>query len=302
MDDPEKDIKIEETKPEAKEETGETAASAAPETREPAGAQPEAVPEQPKSPAPDEDQRDLEPSPELKNALDEAIKNYEQAEGKKKQKKPEEEVRRTSEEEMKLKLEILDLKHKVRGLEQEIEKKVKDVRQNFELGQQLKNQFEAHKSRVMKEKAEWFNYGHEPVLKDMLQVVDNFERALSHANRPEDFASLKQGIELILRQLLQTLEKHGVKPITSLNQNFDPNFHEAMSQTISAEHPDHTVVMEHSRGYMLKDRLLRPARVTISKRPEEAAPAAEPKKDIETANENNSGEGLKPESNKTGGN
>jgi molecular chaperone GrpE len=226
-----------------------------------------AVPKPKAAPGGEESVAELEPSPELQSALDEAIKSYEKLEQKKKQ--PKEEVPKQSEEELKLKVEILDLKHKLRALETEIEKKAKEVKQNYDQGMILKNQFDAYKARIMKEKSESFNYGFEPVLKEMLAVVDNFERALEHAKKPEDFDSMKEGVGLILRQVMQFLEKYGVKPIHALNQVFDPNFHEAMTQVESAEHPNNTVVQVHSKGYMLKDRLLRPSMVTISRNPNE---------------------------------
>jgi len=222
----------------------------------------------------EEEIRDLEPSPELQSALAEAIESVEKTEEKKRGKK-EPEIKKPSEEEQKLKLEIIDLKRRLRELEAEIEQKVKEIKQNYEQGMLIKNQFEAYKSRVMKEKSDWFNYGFEPILKELLPVIDNFERALSHAQRPEDLQSLKEGIELISRQLLQVLETFGVKQIQALNQNFDPAFHEAISQVASNQHPDNTVIEEHTKGYMLKDRLLRAARVTVSR-----APAGEQKNQI----------------------
>ena len=261
----------------------------------------------------DESVAELEPSPELQSALADAMKSLEKSEDKKKKK--EEEKPRPSEEEMKLKMEILDLRHKVRQLEGEIEKKAKEVKQNFDQGMMLKNQFDAYKARVMKEKAEWFNYGFEPVFKELLHVIDNFERALSHAQKSDDSQGLKQGVELIARQLLQMLEKYGVKQMQALNQPFDPNFHQAMSQRISADHPDNTVFEEHAKGYLFKDRLLRPAMVTISRLPakeekpepagsdaEKTAAGASAPNSEPPAAEDKSEQEKNPESSKTEGN
>jgi molecular chaperone GrpE len=253
---------------------------------------------------------ELEPSPELQSALADAMKSLEKSDDKKKKK---DEIPKPSEEEMKLKLEILDLRHKVRQLEVEIEKKAKEVKQNFDQGMMIKNQFDAHKARVMKEKAEWLNYGFEPVFKELLHVLDNFERALSHVQKSDNVQGLAEGVGLIARQIMQMLEKHGVKQLQALNQTFDPNFHEAMSQKISAEHPDNTVVEEHAKGYMFKDRLLRPAMVTISRLPaKEEKPAAGPLIDEKSAaadgakpapaSEDKSGPEKNPASSKTEGN
>jgi len=262
----------------------------------------------------DEDEvAELEPSPELQSALADAMKSLERSEDKKKKK--EEEKSRPSEEEMKLKMEILDLRHKVRKIEGELEKKAKEVKQNFDQGMMIKNQFDAYKARVIKEKAEWFNYGFEPVFKELIHVIDNFERALSHARKSDDSQGLREGVELIARQIIQMLEKYGVKQMQALDQHFDPNFHEAMSQKLSADHPDNTVVEEHAKGYMLKDRLLRPAMVTISRLPaKEEKPAAGPEEPAGKATgapvaggeapaaEDKSGQGKNPVNGKTEGN
>lgn len=302
MDQPDKKHEADSQNPESRsEETAEKQETQAQTQPEAAALETKDRPEPEKSQPGDEFVPELEPSPELKSALEEAIQSCEKLEQKKKQK--EQEPARPSEEELKLKMEILDLKHRVRELEAELEKKVKEVRQNFEQGMAIKNQFEAYKNRIMKEKAEAFNYGHEPLLKELLTVVDNFERALEHARKPENFPQLKEGVELILRQMLQLLEKFGVTPIQALNAVFDPRFHEAMSQVSSTEHPDNTVVAEHSKGYMLKDRLLRPARVTISRNPD-ADKKPETGKDDSPPDEKakvGEQEPPEPESKKTGG-
>jgi len=211
----------------------------------------------------------LEPSAELKRALTEAVLSFEKAEEKKRRQAEEEKAQPAlpTEQELKLKVEILELRHKVQDLEVELETKAKEIKQNYEQGMMLKNQFDAYKTRVMRERADWFNYGHEPLIKELLLVLDNFERALSHAQRPEDFESLKQGIEMIYRQLFKVLENFGVKPLQAIGQTFNPIYHEAMVQVINLEYPPGVVIEEHTKGYLLKDRLLRPSRVTISALP-----------------------------------
>jgi len=240
----------------------------------------------PESAAP-EGEPSLEPSAELKQALDEAVKSFESAEEKKRKKA--EEPPRPSEEELKLKMEILDLRRRVRELEAEVEKKVKEIKQNYDQGMMLKNQFDSYKVRVQREKADWFNYGHEPIIKDLLSVLDNFERALAHAERPEDFEAFKQGIQMIYRQFLKVLEGYGVKQLESRGQTFNPVLHEALAQAPNAEVPPCTILEEHNKGYLLKDRLLRPARVTISAGPvpggESCPPAPGPEAEPATETE-----------------
>ncbi|HEU5116245.1 MAG TPA: nucleotide exchange factor GrpE, partial [Isosphaeraceae bacterium] len=103
---------------------------------------------------------------------------------------------------------------------------------------------------------------------DILHVLDNFERALEAA-RASGASSIAEGLDLVYKQLLGTLAKHGVEPIESVGQPFDPNMHEALTQVPDPEHPEGTVVKEFSKGYRIKDRVLRPSRVAVSVRPQE---------------------------------
>jgi len=208
----------------------------------------------------------IEPSDELKDALDEAVKSFEKVEEERKKKA--ELPPKPSEEELKLKLEIIDLKHRMRDLEMELEKKAKEIKQNYEQAMMIKRQFDDYKARMMKEKADWFNYGYEPVLKELLLVMDNLERAIKHTEEGQNFDALKQGIELTHRQFLNILEKFGVKQIKAVGEAFDPNYHEAMNQVLTDQHPPGIVLEEYGKGYIFKDRLLRPSRVMISALPE----------------------------------
>jgi molecular chaperone GrpE len=101
------------------------------------------------------------------------------------------------------------------------------------------------------------------VLKDLLPIVDNFERALQAAGSDTD--SLRKGVELIYQQMLDFLKKRGVTPIEALGADFDPNFHQAVIHETSGAHREGEVMEELQRGYMLGDRLLRPAMVKVAK-------------------------------------
>jgi molecular chaperone GrpE len=98
---------------------------------------------------------------------------------------------------------------------------------------------------------------------DLLTVLDDLERALDAA-RGAGADSITAGLELVQKHLLGTLAKHGVEPITALGRPFDPNEHEAIAQQPDPKHPEGTVVGELSRGYKLRDRVLRPSRVAVS--------------------------------------
>lgn len=105
------------------------------------------------------------------------------------------------------------------------------------------------------------------LIRDLLPVVDNLERALDHA---EDRAiGLAQGVEMVLKQLKSVLAQQGLEAIPALGQPFDPNLHEAMSHQPSDEHPADSVMLEYERGYTLGDGVLRPAKVVVSSGPAE---------------------------------
>jgi molecular chaperone GrpE len=105
-----------------------------------------------------------------------------------------------------------------------------------------------------------------PLAVDLIGVMDNFERA-SDAARKEGATSIVEGLDMVHKQLMSTLAKHGIETIPSLGQPFDPNLHEALTQQPDSHHPEGTVVAELGKGYRLLDRVLRPAKVAVSIRP-----------------------------------
>jgi molecular chaperone GrpE len=129
--------------------------------------------------------------------------------------------------------------------------------------------FENHRKRTLREKQEALSYGHEIVVKDLLPVVDNLERAIEHASASTgaDFEGMLQGVELVRRELLAVLAKHGVSPIEAEGEVFDPNLHEALAQMEDEKVPAGRIGRMLQKGYRLRDRLLRPARVIVSKGP-----------------------------------
>ncbi len=102
-----------------------------------------------------------------------------------------------------------------------------------------------------------------PLAADLLHVIDNFERALEAA-RAAGASPIVEGLEMVHRQLLETLAKHGVEPIEARGLPFDPSLHEAIAQRPDPQHAQGTVVDEFGRGYRLRDRVLRPSRVVVS--------------------------------------
>lgn len=143
----------------------------------------------------------------------------------------------------------------------------------------LQADFDNFRKRVLRERHEALQYGHENLVKDLLGPVDNLERAIDHAGRSEgaDFGSLLQGLELVQRDLLGVLARHGVEVVEADGKLFDPAVHEAMAQEIDDGVPPNTVLTVFQRGYKLRDRLLRPAAVVVSKRSDGGAGTADEK-------------------------
>jgi molecular chaperone GrpE len=126
--------------------------------------------------------------------------------------------------------------------------------------------FENQKKRLQREKENSIKYAEENLLREILPSLDNLERAMNQDRNSEDFGQhLLAGVELTIKGLLSSLEKVGLKPLESLGEPFDPNFHEALAMEASKVVPEQRVLQEFERGYMLKDRLLRAAKVVVSK-------------------------------------
>ncbi len=121
--------------------------------------------------------------------------------------------------------------------------------------------FENFRKRSEREKNDYFKYAMAGVIKDLLPVLDNFDRALEHAEEGDEF---HKGVLLIYKQLFDVLKKHGVRPIDEAGVRFDPNIHEAVVREENPDVPSHTVVAILQKGYYLHDRLLRPAMVKVA--------------------------------------
>ena len=128
--------------------------------------------------------------------------------------------------------------------------------------------------RSVKEKQDTHLYGHQNLVKDLLPSVDNLERAIEHAEQSssEELQQLLQGVELVRRDLLAVLERFGVTRIEAAGAVFDPAVHEAVAQTPTSDVEPNTVVSVAEEGYQLRYRMLRPARVVVSKAPDEPQP------------------------------
>ena len=146
----------------------------------------------------------------------------------------------------------------------DLEKARDEARENNDKYLRAVAELENFKKRIMREQAESYKYVNEDIIKGLLPVVDNLERALSHGEDNSNADALIEGVGMVLKQFIEVLERFGVKSIDALGETFDPNYHEAMMRVETEDSPPNTVVSEMSRGYLLHDRLLRPSAVGVS--------------------------------------
>lgn len=150
------------------------------------------------------------------------------------------------------------------ALEEEAKPAEEDFKEKyFYLAAEMQNM----QRRFDNEKQNLLKYGSEKILKDILDVVDNFERTLGFINKDEDekVKNIAVGIEMINKQLIDSLSKHGLSQVQAMGEIFDPNFHEALTQMPAEGKKESEIIEVHQTGYILNDRLLRPAKVIIAK-------------------------------------
>lgn len=152
---------------------------------------------------------------------------------------------------------------------EEIERMAGQLVENRDKYVRLLADFDNFRRRAHKDRQDVIQYGHENLVKDLLSTVDNLDRAIDHAHQNDggDLASLLQGVELVQRELYAVLAQHEVFVIDAAGKDFDPSLHEAMAHVPDDSVPPNTVIEVLQKGYRLRDRLLRPARVVVAKPP-----------------------------------
>ncbi len=148
-------------------------------------------------------------------------------------------------------------------LEELLAVREQEAKDNWDKFLRERADLENYRKRVNREKEELLNYGNKSLIEEILPVVDNMERALAHADQESDSA-LVEGIRMTHGILISALKKFGVTAVESIGTPFNPDFHQAMTQVPSDQYPPNTVINEFQKGYLLKERLLRPAMVSVS--------------------------------------
>jgi len=153
-------------------------------------------------------------------------------------------------------------------LERALEEKEEVIKSLQEKMLYFQAEFENYKKLKIKEKQDTLKFGNEVLVKELLPVLDNLEMALDHTEKTEDYKGIYEGVKMTLNEFLKVLEKAGVTRIEAAGKKFDPNLHEAFYQEEKEDMEPDTVISEFQKGYLLNNRLVRPSRVIISKKPE----------------------------------
>ncbi len=163
----------------------------------------------------------------------------------------------------------------IEELKKKLEEMQKEAKEHFDRLLRVAADLENYKKRATRDKEEWTKFANEDLIKAILPFIDNLERAVNHAEKVEDAGVLIEGVRLTIQQLLQALNKFGLFSFESLGKPFDPTFHEAILLVPTNQHEPNQVVEEFQKGYLLNDRLLRPATVSVSKPLEKEVQATE---------------------------
>ncbi|RJR44847.1 MAG: nucleotide exchange factor GrpE [Deltaproteobacteria bacterium] len=143
--------------------------------------------------------------------------------------------------------------------------KPSEAQENYEKFLRCVAEMENLKKRLEKEKADLLQFANENLIKELLPIVDNLERALEHGRQLDAPPPLMEGLELVHQGFLKALTRFGVTPIECVGQPFNPAFHNAVMQEENTDVPDCTILKELQKGYLLQNRLLRPAMVAVAK-------------------------------------
>ena len=144
--------------------------------------------------------------------------------------------------------------------------KEQEAKDTYDRFLRISADFENYKKRSERQMDEFKKFANESLIKELLPVVDNLERALSTFAANEQYnQGIVEGVDLTIKDILKIFDKFSVKPIESLGKSFDPAFHQAVMHEETDDHPANTVFKELQKGYLIHDRLLRPAMVAVSK-------------------------------------
>lgn len=150
------------------------------------------------------------------------------------------------------------------NLQAQLKEEQERYEQLYERFLRLSAEYDNYRKRTMKEKEDAAKYAASSLLEKLLPVIDNFERALASAQQTNNVETLVQGLEMIHRQMMDALREEGAYPIEAIGKPFDPYYHQAVMQEPSDQYESGIVLEEFQKGYMLKDKVIRPSMVKVS--------------------------------------
>ena len=153
------------------------------------------------------------------------------------------------------------------ALEAKLESAEKELQETHDRLLRASAEFENYKKRSARDMTDFRKFANETLIKEMLPVIDNLERALESVSQDQpESKSVAEGVRMTLAEILKIFEKYQVKQIESLGETFDPGFHQAVMQQENDSQPDKTILQELQKGYLMHDKLIRPAMVVVSKK------------------------------------
>lgn len=157
---------------------------------------------------------------------------------------------------------------KIERLTRELEEKTREAAENYDRYLRERAELENFKKRMQREKAEALKFASEDLIRDLIPLLDNLERAIEHAEAGGNGQPLVEGIKLVFKGALDVLRRYGVSRVEATGEQFDPSLHEAIQQVDAEGFEPNRVVTQFLPGYCLHERLLRPAQVSVARKPQ----------------------------------
>ena len=165
--------------------------------------------------------------------------------------------------------EVSVLKQRLKDLEKELELTDREAKEYLDYLVRLKGELRSYRERTQREKETLKESAAEDLIKELLPILDDFELAIGSAKKSKNFSGFAEGVKMIFNRMRDLLKKQGLKPIKAKGEEFDPHLHEAVGTADLKKYPDNLIIEEMRRGYILNDKVLRPAVVKVNKRSSE---------------------------------
>ncbi|MEN6348522.1 MAG: nucleotide exchange factor GrpE [Syntrophomonas sp.] len=162
------------------------------------------------------------------------------------------------------KTEAVEAAEPVSALQKQVEELKEESRRNYDSYLRARAELENIKKRAIREREDYIKFATLPMIKKLLPIIDDLDRALSTSNTQQDYEILSKGVEMIARSLHEMIKHEGVEAIEAVGRPFDPQFHQPLSVEGSSGHPENTVIEEFQKGYIMHGRVIRPSLVKVS--------------------------------------